>query len=230
MKCPNCGKEIADESIFCEFCGTQVVLDLEQKQPEEQVLTPKRRKTKIIAISISLALIIVVAIVGFIIVNNQKKILEIEIYNQQQAKERANLIADGYVDLGLPSGTLWKREQEDGFYTYDQAIEKFGGSLPTKEQLEELITCCEWIWNGSSYDVVSRYNAQVITFYIDGWIQCDGSRIDAYPWSYVWSSASDSSDRACGLVYVNPEKEEDSAIHLYDFYKCLSFNVRLVAQ
>lgn len=24
MKCPNCGKEIANDSLFCEFCGTQV--------------------------------------------------------------------------------------------------------------------------------------------------------------------------------------------------------------
>ena len=25
MKCPNCGKEIANDSQFCEFCGTQLV-------------------------------------------------------------------------------------------------------------------------------------------------------------------------------------------------------------
>ena len=24
MNCPNCGKEIADDSIFCEFCGEKV--------------------------------------------------------------------------------------------------------------------------------------------------------------------------------------------------------------
>lgn len=24
MKCPNCGKEIADDSVFCEYCGTRV--------------------------------------------------------------------------------------------------------------------------------------------------------------------------------------------------------------
>jgi len=24
MKCPNCGKEITDDSLFCEFCGAKV--------------------------------------------------------------------------------------------------------------------------------------------------------------------------------------------------------------
>ena len=24
MKCPNCGKEIANDSVFCEYCGTRV--------------------------------------------------------------------------------------------------------------------------------------------------------------------------------------------------------------
>jgi predicted nucleic acid-binding Zn ribbon protein len=24
MKCPNCGKEIANDSVFCEYCGTKV--------------------------------------------------------------------------------------------------------------------------------------------------------------------------------------------------------------
>ncbi len=25
MKCPNCGKEIANDSLYCEFCGTKVL-------------------------------------------------------------------------------------------------------------------------------------------------------------------------------------------------------------
>ena len=34
---------------------------------------------------------------------------------------------EGYVDLGLPSGTLWKAENEDcGLITYDQAINFYG--------------------------------------------------------------------------------------------------------
>ncbi|HJJ45480.1 MAG TPA: hypothetical protein O0Y17_00165 [Methanocorpusculum sp.] len=44
----------------------------------------------------------------------------------------------GYVDLGLPSGTLWKDKNESGgFYTYDEAMKAFGNNLPTMEQFEE---------------------------------------------------------------------------------------------
>ena len=47
--------------------------------------------------------------------------------------------AQQYVDLGLPSGTLWKAENEiAGHYTYEEAVVKFESKLPTKEQWEEL--------------------------------------------------------------------------------------------
>ena len=59
-----------------------------------------------------------------------------------------------YVDLGLPSGTLWKDKNEDGgFYTYEEAVAKFGNNLPTKEQLEELKDFCRWSWTGNGYRV-----------------------------------------------------------------------------
>ena len=63
-------------------------------------------------------------------------------------------IPQGYVDLGLPSGTLWKDQNElAGLYTFEQAKEKFGNNLPTNEQWEELQTSCRWTWTGSGYEV-----------------------------------------------------------------------------
>lgn len=30
MKCPNCGKEITDDSLYCEYCGAKVVSESKQ--------------------------------------------------------------------------------------------------------------------------------------------------------------------------------------------------------
>ena len=73
---------------------------------------------------------------------------------QLQSKQELNEeIVDYYVDLGLPSGTKWKSANEDGYYTYDEAVKKFGNSLPSKEQWEELKGNCIWVWKGNGYDV-----------------------------------------------------------------------------
>ena len=58
-----------------------------------------------------------------------------------------------YVDLGLPSATLWKAVDEPGFYAYDEAMNNFNNQLPTGEQLEELRKECVWSWNGTGYHV-----------------------------------------------------------------------------
>lgn len=45
-----------------------------------------------------------------------------------------------YIDLGLPSGTKWAEKNEEGFYTFEEAVKKFGHQLPSRDQLEELCT------------------------------------------------------------------------------------------
>lgn len=52
----------------------------------------------------------------------------------QSIQELSKEVVIEYVDLGLPSGTMWKLFIEDGYYTFDRAVEKFGSNLPTKEQ------------------------------------------------------------------------------------------------
>lgn len=51
-----------------------------------------------------------------------------------------------YIDLGLPSGTLWKASNEPDFYTYDEALQKFGSQLPTIHQFRELVNYCQFNW------------------------------------------------------------------------------------
>lgn len=70
----------------------------------------------------------------------------------------------GYVDLNLPTGTLWKTtnetnpNDENGLYTYDEAVAAFGNKLPTKGQYEELRHSCIWTRTGSGYEIVGQNN------------------------------------------------------------------------
>ena len=56
-----------------------------------------------------------------------------------------------YVNLGLPSGTLWSDrnvgadspEEYGEYLTWDEAKHY---NLPSIEQIKELINCCNWIW------------------------------------------------------------------------------------
>ena len=81
----------------------------------------------------------------------------------------------GYVDLGLPSGTLWKEQNEDNqFYSYDAIVAKYGNALPTKEQFDELRTLCEWSWIGFGYKVVGP-NGSVLIMPSSGYQHCDGT-------------------------------------------------------
>lgn len=77
-----------------------------------------------------------------------------------RAKEqrKAELLAQGWVDLGLPSGTLWKDENEDDDYTYHQAIMKYRNQLPNPHQVIELTEKCSWEWSDerSGYVVTGR--------------------------------------------------------------------------
>lgn len=72
-----------------------------------------------------------------------------------------------YVDLGLPSGTLWKQENESGgFFSYGEAIRNFGDKLPTKAQCEELKKYCTWNWGwtskyGEGYTVTGSNGNQI---------------------------------------------------------------------
>lgn len=67
------------------------------------------------------------------------------------------IIPSGYVDLGLPSGTLWKNKNESNeFYTYAQAEELFRDNLPAIWQWEELKNKCTWEWTGNGYTIIGK--------------------------------------------------------------------------
>ena len=84
-------------------------------------------------------------------------------------------MAQDYVDLGLPSGTLWKSKNEKGmYYTYDEAVSQFGDKLPTCEQFAELQEFCTWTWNGKGY-VIKGDNGNSIILHATGYRNCYGA-------------------------------------------------------
>jgi hypothetical protein len=87
---------------------------------------------------------------------------------EQERQRKAALRAQGWVDLGLPSGILWKDKNEEGQYSYDRAVDLFGVNLPTKEQFQELLDNCEVRRvNGSAYKFIGP-NGEYIILPADG--------------------------------------------------------------
>ena len=108
----------------------------------------------------------------------------LRVQRQQQYK------GQGYVDLGLPSGTLWKNNNERGNLacdTYEFAKRIYGDKLPTKEQWEELKNFCTWTWTGEGFRVAGQ-NGYSIYLTAAGAINCDGERIGLGISAYYWTS------------------------------------------
>ncbi len=139
---------------------------------------------------------------------------------EQDGRTKRN-VPDGYVDLGLPSGTLWKDQNEaGGFYTYAQAVARFGNSLPTKEQLEELKNTCRWTWNGKGYKVEGP-SGDSIVLPAAGVRYCDGSVHNVGLNGCYWSSTPGGSEYVWGLYF-------SSSVSLMRYYRCNGQSVRLV--
>ena len=128
----------------------------------------------------------------------------VRLVTDREKGEVASAIPAGYVDLGLPSGTLWKEQNEiDGFCTYEQAMALFGNDLPTKEQLEELIISCKWTWTGSGYTVEGPSGESII-LPAAGYRDCDGSVHNVGSDGYFWSSTPyNRLESVAGELYFN---------------------------
>ena len=127
-----------------------------------------------------------------------------------------------YVDLGLPSGTLWKQENESGYYIYGEALRKFGNQLPTKEQCEELVNYCTWKWgwsfsNGTGYTVTGR-NGNQIFIPASGFRSGDTWQLyNKGEGGWLWSS-----------TYTDEYDAMYGTIHCGYAIMCASFSVELV--
>lgn len=83
-------------------------------------------------------------------------------------------IKSEWIDLGLPSGNLWKNVNENGYFTYNDAVEKFKDNLPTIVDFAELIQYCKWEWSPKSKGmIVTGPNKNQIIFLALGYQDID---------------------------------------------------------
>ena len=169
-----------------------------------------------------------------------------------EQERKAALKAQGWVDLGLPSGTLWKdRDEENGltfrqiskihgytnwyeskdegsFYVFDDALNKWGSSVPTKEQWEELQTNCKWIWYGGTKGCkIIGPNGDSIMLPALGWDSDKAGCLGGE--GFYWSSTKDGLYNAFGLFMFTNFQTNKLTIEMRSEKKGNSyFSVRLV--
>ena len=60
-----------------------------------------------------------------------------------------------WVDLGLPSGTLWRDVNEEGYYSWNEMMNAFNKeNLPKLTDFAELYDYCNWKWDDKKKGMV----------------------------------------------------------------------------
>lgn len=140
----------------------------------------------------------------------------------EQERRAEQLKVQGLVDLGLPSGTLWKDKNEaGGFYTYEQAVNKFRNKLPTIHQFKELQTVCSWTWNGSGYTVTGP-NGNSIVLPAKGYNSDWNGVTGVGTCGEYWSSTTYDSQNACHFYFTSSE------VQIYNYRRSYGYSIRLV--
>ena len=141
------------------------------------------------------AIVAVMGLVTFVACNkDDDKKEEKQEQGGEQGGQEGQPAVDTYVDLGLPSGTKWKNQNEEGLLTYEAAKSQFGNNLPSKEQMEELINECQWTWDSTNKGyTVTGQNGKSIFLPAAGSIT-DNEKTGTGNHGMYWSSSVDLSE------------------------------------
>ena len=135
------------------------------------------------------------------------------------------IITEGFVDLGLPSGTKWKATNEgEVFYTFKEATNKFGKKLPDTIQYNELIRECKWEWVDGKGFKITGSNGKAIMMPAAGFRSCDSDDdLSVGAEGFYWTSKTLGPDRAFRVGF---NKNYGANIHYIT--NCYHGSVRLV--
>lgn len=179
-------------------------------------------KTRAVSVEKDLGVVDAIVLKGKLLMMSEKISPSISIAEKmEQAISRAEKIEQGFVDLGLPSGTLWKVKNENGFFTYDEAVSRFGSKLPGKEMFEELKSECKWEWNGVGYKVTGPKGNSIVLL-ASGCRLCDGSVDFVGSRGFYWSSTPGDYEPAWDLYFSS------GGVYVCQDHRCSGHSVRLV--
>ena len=147
---------------------------------------------------------------------NSRKTQMAELPDHYKMSIRLAEVPRGYVDLGLPSGTLWKTEREVGLYTYAEAMSKFGKQLPTSEQIKELGTLCKWVWTDTGYKITGP-SGKSIFLRAAGGRDCSNGKSGIDTHGYYWSSDPYDANNALFIYFTSGGVEIGYAERCYGF-------------
>lgn len=236
MKCQNCGQEIANDSRFCEFCGAKiskprrikilwivliVVLGLSALSVGSIYLYDLHRQyikevaeTKAAQEEAERHAAEALRLAEEAREKARQDSIKAEYAKQTEEKERlekekaANMA--GYVDLGLPSGTLWKKNDENGYFSNDEAKKQYGKRLPSIDQFAELFKYCNAEWTGNGLRIVGNNGESIFIkaaghklFFDEENIEGLGSLISCYTSDPWWIEGSEPSEYLCLFIYYD---------------------------
>lgn len=129
-----------------------------------------------------------------------------------------------FIDLGLPSGTLWATENEPGHHQFNEAVKTFDDMLPSAKAWKELFDHCSHKWdNDRKGYVLTAPNGNSIFLPVNGWKDYDiktgkpipknlGGIHNAADYGYFWSSTPYGEKRAMSvyfdIFYINPKNDK----------------------
>lgn len=131
-----------------------------------------------------------------------------------------------YVDLGLPSRTLWAKDYENtnGYYLYMPFADAAKLSIPTVSQWDELLKTCRFIWSAKNcnYECVGP-NGNFITFSIAGYKLTDNEIQNSFAF-WINSDTEELTNKSASLVSGGKGIQG----YLYPVYMGYKLPVRLV--
>ncbi len=117
------------------------------------------------------------------------------------------------VDLGLPSGTLWKQCGEDDYYSQYDALAKYSYELPTEKQIKELIKYCKWSWQEGRYKVIGP-NGNYIFMEAKGYKEVFDTKVYQST-DDILKTASDRRDRGVFTSSTNINEVGRQGVYVY---------------